>query len=124
MADDYEGIHPLIRRILEPEFAVVEAVLDGEALVTAVRTHRPEVLVVDIAMPRMNGIEAVRQILADRPHAVVMLTTHADVSLRDQAFRAGALGYVLKARAATDLAPAIRAALAGERFVSDSVEPS
>ena len=121
LADDQIGIHPLIRRILEPEFDIVDAVFDGQALMDSARAHRPDVLVVDISMPVMSGIEAIRRLEPPRTQAVVVLTTHADPSLLEQALKAGALGYVLKASAATDLAPAIRAALRGERFVSPSM---
>ena len=121
IADDHAGIHPLIRRILEPEFDIVDAVFDGQALLDSARAHEPDVLVVDISMPVMNGIEAIRRLEAPRTRAVVVLTTHADPSLLEQAVKAGALGYVLKASAVTDLAPAIRAALRGERFTSPAI---
>ena len=121
LADDNAAIHPLIRKILGPEFTIVESVFDGQALVIATLTHAPEVLIVDISMPVMNGIEAIRQLASARPSAVVMLTTHADASLAQQALGAGALGYVLKGKAATDLVPAIHAALRGERFISSSI---
>ncbi len=121
IADDHAGIHPLIRRILEPEFDIVDAVFDGQALMDSARAYEPDVLVVDISMPVMSGIEAIRRLETARTRAVVVLTTHADLNLLDQAVKAGALGYVLKARAATDLAPAIRAALRGERFTSPSI---
>jgi DNA-binding NarL/FixJ family response regulator len=118
-ADDHPGIHPLIRRILvTADFEVVDAVFDGPALIASARFHAPDALVVDIAMPGMSGIEALRRMDGARPRAVVVLTTHADPILLEQAIAAGALGYVLKAKAASDLGPALRAALRGERFVS------
>ena len=120
LADDHAGIHPLIRRILGSEFEIVDAVLDGRALVESALANSPDVLVVDISMPGLSGIEAIRSLGPSLPKAVVVLTTHADPNLVEQAFRAGASGYVLKAKAAMDLAPAIHAALRGERFVSAS----
>ncbi len=123
-ADDNAAIHPFIHRILGPEFTIVESVLDGQALVAATLAHNPEVLIVDISMPVMNGIEALHRLASARPSAVVMLTTHADAFLAEQALGAGALGYVLKGKAATDLVPAIHAALRGERFISSSIDLS
>lgn len=123
-ADDHAGIHPLVRRILEPQFEVVDAVFDGRALVDSAERHAPDVLVVDIAMPHLNGIDAVRRLSPQSKAAVVFLTTHADGALLSQALEAGARGYVLKAAAAADLVPAIHAALRGERFVSAAVSVS
>ncbi|MCC6539666.1 MAG: response regulator transcription factor [Bryobacterales bacterium] len=120
-ADDHAGLHPLVRRILEPQFQVVDSVFDGQALVNSAAHHSPDVLVVDIAMPHLNGLEAVRQLRPLSNAVVVFLTTHADRALLEQALEAGAHGYVLKAAAASDLIPAIRAALRGERFVSAAV---
>ncbi len=119
--DDHAGIHPLVRRILEPQFQVVDSVFDGQALLNSAARHAPDVLVVDISMPRLNGLEAVRQLRPESNAVVVFLTTHADSALLEQALEAGAHGYVLKASAASDLIPAIRAALRGERFVSAAV---
>lgn len=121
-ADDHAGIHPLVRRILEPQFDVVDAVYDGQALVDSAALHAPDVLVVDISMPRLNGLEAVRRLRPQSRAAVIFLTTHPDRALLEQAIEAGADGYVLKAAAAADLVPAIQAALRGERFVSAAVE--
>ncbi len=121
LADDNAAIQLLIRRLMEPEFVIIGSVFDGQALVTATLLHSPEILVVDIAMPGMNGIEALRKLASARPQAVIMLTTHADPGLVEQAHGAGALGYVLKGRAASDLLPAIHAALRGDRFVSASI---
>lgn len=120
-ADDHAGIHPLMRRILEPQFNIVDAVFDGRALVDSTARHAPDVLVVDISMPYLNGLEAVRLLRPGSNAAVVFLTTHADPDLLAQALEAGAKGYVLKASAAADLVPAIHAALRGERFISSAV---
>lgn len=121
-ADDHAGIHPLVRRILEPQFNVVDAVFDGQALVESAALHSPDVVVVDIAMPLLNGLEAVRRLRLQSRAAVIFLTTHADPGLLEQALEAGGDGYVLKASAAADLVPAIQAALRGERFVSAAVK--
>jgi DNA-binding NarL/FixJ family response regulator len=120
IADDYPYIHPLIRRILEPEFDVVESVFDGKSLVEATRRLLPDLIVVDVFMPVLDGIEAVKELRAQASTVSVVFIS-ADAGKEDvrRAFKTGALAFVQKASAAEDLLPAARAALKGQRFVSD-----
>jgi DNA-binding NarL/FixJ family response regulator len=116
LADDHPAVAEQLRGVLETDFEVVGTVGDGEALLTAAATLRPDVIVADIAMPVLDGLAAARQILRRDPDArIVFVTVHDDPALVRQAFALGALGYVLKVRAGEELLPAVRAALRGER---------
>jgi DNA-binding NarL/FixJ family response regulator len=123
LADDHPDFLAATARFLEPEFDVVESVGNGRALVENAPRFDPDLLVVDIAMPILNGIEAARQLTASGSRAkIVFLTVHDDEDYVRAARAAGALGYVLKSRLASDLAPALREALEGRAFVSPSIE--
>jgi len=118
LADDHPPLLAAIRRLLADEFDIVGAATDGSEAVRMARLLQPDVLVTDLAMPRMGGIEAIRQIVAERPSmAIVALTVLADPAVLAAALAAGARGYVLKSQAGTDLIPAIRGALAGQTRV-------
>jgi len=104
---------------LEPTFEVVGAVGDGEALVEAAGKLQPDVIVTDISMPKLNGIEAANRLReCGSSSRVVFLTVHADPDFVQAALKTGALAYVSKLRIATDLLVAIKEALAGRIFVS------
>lgn len=106
-------------RELEPEFDVIASVANGQAAVEAGARLAPDVLVLDISMPVLDGLQAARKIRtsgSDVP--IVFLTVHEDSDFAEAAFAAGAQGYVVKSRFATDLVHAVREALAGRRFVS------
>jgi DNA-binding NarL/FixJ family response regulator len=119
LADDHKIILDGLRSLLEPEFDIVGTVGDGRALLSAVRKLRPDVIVVDISMPSLNGIEAVREIKKeDSQVKVVFLTMHPDVTIAIRAFEAGALGYVLKHSASSELLIAIREAIMGHTFIT------
>jgi len=107
---------------LADECLVVGNVGDGyELLAEAERLH-PDVIVLDITMPRLDGIEAARQLRRSHQSArLVFLTVHEDADYARAALDAGGLGYVVKTRLASDLLPAIRAALADRRFVSPTI---
>jgi DNA-binding NarL/FixJ family response regulator len=121
LAEDQEEFLAVERRLLEPEFEVVEAVRDGQAAVEAAIRLAPDVLVLDVSMPVMDGIAAARSLRAAGSRAkIVFLTVHGDPDYVRAALSAGALGYVVKCRLASDLAPALRDALAGRPFVSPS----
>ena len=123
IADDHAAIHPLLRRILEPELNVIDGVFDGQALVDAVLRLHPDLIVVDVAMPVLDGIDAVKQLQAWRSGtAVVFISTDAAAENVARALRSGALAFVRKASAAEQLLPAARAALRGQRFVSGADE--
>jgi len=119
LADDRAATLLTWRALLEPEFEVVESVRDGEALVEAYERLRPDAVVTDIAMPRLNGIFAAERIRLRYPDAcLVFATVHADPAILQRALSAGARGYVLKVRGGEELLPALRGALRGETHVS------
>jgi DNA-binding NarL/FixJ family response regulator len=119
IADDHQILADGLRNLLEPEFEVVDVVTDGRALVSAARKHRPEVIVADVTMPLLNGIEAAAQLRANGVEAkVVFLTMHRDVAYARRALEAGAAGFVLKHSAATELVAAVRDALQGQTYVA------
>ena len=123
LADDHEDFLALTARLLEPEFDVVQTVGDGKALLAAVASLDPNVVVLDISMPVLNGIEAARQLKAKASRAkIVFLTVHRDPDYIRAALAAGALGYVVKCRLASDLLLALREVLAGRSFVSLSIK--
>ena len=119
LADDHEDFLALTARLLEPDFDVVQTVGDGKALLAAVASLDPDVVVLDISMPVLNGIEATRQLKAKASRAkMVFLTVYRDPDYIRAALAAGALGYVVKCRLVSDLLLALREALAGRSFVS------
>ena len=122
LADDHRDMLVRVAALLASEFTVVAAVADGEALIDAEADLLPDVLVIDITMPGINGLEAaalVRRRGSLVP--IVFLSIHEEPEFVLAARQAGALGYVSKVRLANDLIPAVRAALDGRRFVSAAV---
>lgn len=119
LADDNAIMRDKVALLLEPEFEVVGSVADGTALLDAVALLDPEIGVVDISMPGMGGIEAVRELM-DHGSAlkVVFLTVHEDPDFARAAFDSGALAYVVKSRLVSDLLPALRGVLDGQVFIS------
>lgn len=122
LADDHKIILDGLRGLLESEFELVGRVEDGRALVSAAEKLRPDVIVVDISMPLLNGIEAVRQIKKVDPQVkVVFLTMHPDVTYAIRAFEVGASGYVLKHSASSELLTAIHEAIKGRTYVTPMI---
>lgn len=122
IAEDHKEMRENIRLVLEPEFDVVGTVGDGQALIDECTRIKPDVLLVDISMPVINGIEAVTQLRKQGSTArVVFLTVEEDPNWVRAALRAGGLGYVIKMSIAADLQTAIRDACAERIFVSSSV---
>lgn len=119
LADDHLLVAEALRSLLTPEFELVGVVEDGRALVEAAESLRPDIVVADVTMPHLNGIEALIQ-LRQRGDRVpfVFLTMHRDVSFARRALEAGASGFVLKHSAATELVSAIRAALQGKTYLT------
>ncbi|MBI1353462.1 MAG: response regulator [Acidobacteria bacterium] len=130
IADDQASFSSIVTRLLQREFDILAATRDGVALLAAIERHHPDLVVADINMPLMNGIDAVSRARAVgslereacEPTAVVFLTNHDDQILLERAIAAGGLGYVLKPRAAVDLLVAVAAARQGRRFVSPPLE--
>src|SRR5712692_1391555 len=122
LADDHTLLLEGIRLMLEPEFELVGSVEDGQQLLAAARTARPDVILLDISMPVLNGIDAAHQLRKMLPSAkLIFLTMHADPDYVTEAFRAGAAGYLLKRSAASELLTAIREVLKGHHYVSPLV---
>jgi DNA-binding NarL/FixJ family response regulator len=119
LADDHKETAEQLRELLQPHFDVIALVEDGRALMNAVARLSPDVIVADISMPTLDGIEAAALIRRRDPGArIVLVTVHEERILVERGLTAGALGYVLKGSAGDELVPAIHAALIGERFVS------
>jgi DNA-binding NarL/FixJ family response regulator len=122
IADDHEDMLDDIRELLEPEFDVVAAVGDGQALISAADTVQYDVIVTDISMPHLNGIEAARRILQKNPTSlIILMTVHNDPALVERGLSVGARGYVLKPKADEELALAIHNAVADKRFISPGI---
>ena len=124
LADDHTIVRQGVRMCLEAmgDIAVVAEAEDGQEAVSLASQLRPDVAVVDLTMPRLNGVEAIRQIKRDLPSTeVVVLSVHDSEAYVVQALRAGAAGYVLKRNAATELAEAIRAAHSGQAYLHPAV---
>jgi DNA-binding NarL/FixJ family response regulator len=119
IADDHTLLAEVFETFLAPDFDVVAKVGDGRALVKAVRDFRPDLVVLDMAMPLLNGLEAARQIRRMDPTVkMVVVTMNEDPDLAAEAFKAGASAYLLKRSAGTELRAAIREALKGRSYVT------
>lgn len=122
LADDHRIVAEGLKSLLEPEFDLVGVVEDGKALVDRAKALKPDVVVADIGMPRLNGIDALIELRKTDPDArVVFLTMHRDVAYAQQALAAGAYGFVLKHSAPEELVLAVRAALAGRKFITPAL---
>jgi DNA-binding NarL/FixJ family response regulator len=122
LADDHTLLLEGIRLLLEPEYELVGSVEDGLALLAAAKTLKPDVILLDISMPLLNGIDAARRLRKIVPSArLIFVTMHADADFVLEAFRAGAMGYILKRAAASELLTAIREVLKGNHYVSPLV---
>lgn len=119
LADDHEPILKKVRMVLGDEFDIVGAVGNGRDAIAEVQHLDPDVLVIDIAMPTLNGLQAASQLMSCKVRTkIVFLTVHEDQDFVDAALSAGASGYVTKSHLTTDLVPAIREALRGGTYVS------
>ena len=119
LADDHTLVLEGLRRLLEDRCELVGTVEDGRALVEAAQRLRPDVILLDISMPLLNGLEAARHIRELVPESkLLFLTMHADPTYAHEAFQAGASGYLLKRSAASELADAISGVLKGEFYLT------
>ena len=122
LADDHGDVLDTVARLLVPEFDVVGAVTDGYGLLSAAERLKPDVVIVDISMPILNGIEAVRRLMESGSQAqVVFLTIHESSDYVRAALATGALGYVVKPRLGVDLSVAIKEVHAGRSYLSPSI---
>ena len=123
VADDHAGMREKVVGILKMDYIVVGAVSDGQAMLEAESKFKPDVIVLDISMPIMNGLEAATQLRKRSPNAkIIFLTVHEDPVFLNAAFAAGAVGYVIKSRIGSDLRLAVRDAMEGRRFLSPSLK--
>ena len=122
IADDHNLIAELCKHLLEKEFDVVGVVTDGRALVRAADELKPDVIVLDIAMPILNGLEAGRRIKKRLPSIkLVYLTMTSDADIAAEAFTRGASGYLLKTCASSEIVLAVREALRGKTYLSKTI---
>ncbi len=119
LADDHTLLLGAFEKLLEHEYTVVGAVSDGRALLSAAAELMPDVIVLDIAMPLLNGLDAARQLKKTMPKVkLIFLTMNEDPNVASEAFRAGASGYLLKTSASSELSKAIKEALCGRSYVT------
>jgi DNA-binding NarL/FixJ family response regulator len=122
LADDHRMVAEGLKSLLSDEFELVGVVEDGHALIEAARKLRPDVIVADITMPHLNGIDALVRLKRDGIQVpVIFLTMHTEVVYARRALEGGAAGFVLKHSAPAELITAIRAALDGKTYVSPAV---
>ena len=119
LADDHRMVAEGLRSLLEPEYDLVEIVEDGQEMIEAAKRISPDVIVADITMPRLNGLDALEQLRRDNCRAkVVFLTMHKDVTYAARAIQGGASGFLLKHSASAELLIAIREALSDRTYVT------
>jgi DNA-binding NarL/FixJ family response regulator len=124
LADDHPLFLEGVRRFLENKYDVVGTVADGKALIAAAQNLKPDIIVVDISMPEMNGLEAAQIIRQTVPSArFIVLSVHSDQAYAREAFRAGVKGFVSKRAAGTELLAAIKQVLEGRTYVSPLIGP-
>jgi DNA-binding NarL/FixJ family response regulator len=122
IADDHRMVAEGIERLLDDDFDLLEISADGNALIDAVRRHRPDMVIADINMPGANGLDVLKQLRAEGFRTpFIFLTMHAEPALAAAAMRAGANGYVLKYSAGEDLLTAVRQVLLGGTYVTASL---
>jgi len=124
IVDDYDAMRNDIKSFVskQPDIEVVGEAKDGETAVELAKKLSPDVVLMDISMPKLSGIEASGNILGDNSAArIIILSTHSDKRFVEAGLKAGALGYVLKTSIFDDLIPALRAVMANELFLSPKI---
>jgi DNA-binding NarL/FixJ family response regulator len=122
MADDHAIVVEGLTSLLHDRYELLGAVGDGRTLIEAARKLKPDVILMDISLPGLNGIEATRRLAASSSRAkVIMLTMHADTSFATESLRAGARGYVLKHSAVTEIEKAIREVMQNRLYVTPAL---
>jgi DNA-binding NarL/FixJ family response regulator len=123
LADDHEEMLDLIAELLQLEFEVVAKILDVRELLGAVKNFKPDVIIIDINMPGMSGIEASRRIVEDDPDArIILLSMYNHRSMLEEGISAGAKGYVFKLAAGRELVPAVYEVMQGRFYISPLVK--
>jgi DNA-binding NarL/FixJ family response regulator len=123
LADDHPVVREVVRDALEPTFEIVGTADNGRSLTEAAFRLKPDVIITDISMPILNGIEAVKQIRESGSRAkIIFLTVHSDPEFVRVCVSAGAVGYVVKQELETNLLFAVREALAGRTYLSPNAE--
>lgn len=119
MADDHSIVLAGLRKLVESEGEVVGTVEDGRSLVAEAEKLRPDIILLDISMPLLNGLDAARQLTKLVPESkLIFLTMHATPTYATEAFKAGASGYLIKRSAATELKQAIQAVMRGQHYMT------
>lgn len=124
IADDHQIVREGLRSLLdrEPGVTVIADVADGTQVVDAAEAMRPDVVIMDLSMPGLNGIDATRRVIAAMPHVrVLCLSMHTDIAMVTQALRAGAAGYVVKDCSAIELTDALRAVACNRTYLSPCI---
>jgi len=117
MADDHSIVLAGLRKLVEPEGEIVGVAEDGRALVERAEKLQPDIILLDISMPLLNGLDAARQLRKVAPETkLIFLTMHATPTYAMEAFKAGASGYLIKRSAASELKQAIRAVMQGQQY--------
>lgn len=122
IADDHSMVVDGLRALLEPEYEIVGAVNDGRSVLPEVQKLNPDVVVIDISMPLLNGIDCTRQLReAGCTAKILILTMHPDATLAQEALSAGASGYILKSSPGSELKGALAEVLLGRTYLSPAV---
>lgn len=122
IADDHNFVADLCKKLLETEFEVVGTVSDGRALIQAAERLKPDVVIADIAMPILNGLDAGQRVKQNFPAVkLIFLTVNPDPEVAAEAFRRGASGYLVKTCAASEMLIAVRSVLRGKSYLSPSL---
>ena len=122
LADDQPRILSQLTDLLEPEFKVIAAVGDGQSLIEMAESLQPDLIITDISMPILSGLEAAKKILQSEPQTkIIFLTVHTNPDYVQEALELGAVGYVFKSNLVSDLQLAIGEVLEGRTFVSSSL---
>jgi DNA-binding NarL/FixJ family response regulator len=127
LADDHTGVRKALRMILDnqSDIQVIGEVTDGKRAVSSVHQLKPDVIIMDISMPELNGIEAARQILAENQHIkVVILSMHCMPEYIFRTMEIGVMGYLLKESASLEMIDAVKAAYQGQRYLSKRITNS
>jgi DNA-binding NarL/FixJ family response regulator len=123
LADDHRMVSQALKNLLSPEFDVVGVVEDGLALIDAAAKLAPDVIVTDISMPKLDGLQALEVLKKENPKVkVVFLTMHQDAALVRKVLECGGVGYVSKCSPPAELAAAIRAALDDKIYLAEGLE--